>query len=302
MLPKGVTVSNYYDILGITKEASDAEIKKAFRKQAMKYHPDQNQGDKAAEDKFKQVNEAYAVLSDQQKRQQYDTFGEAGFHQRYSSDDIFRGTDFGSIFNEMGFNDGASFFSSFFGGAQGGQGGFQQARKGQDVEYPLQIGFMDSLNGAKRKISFTLSNGQTRDLTVNIPSGINAGAKLRVQGKGAASPHGGSPGDLYILIEIASHPDFSRNGNDIESPILLKLSEAILGCSAEVKTPFGEKRVKIPPGVKHGTKVRLRGLGFPVSGNASAKGDLFAVVELDMPRHLDEDQLAAVTSLQESGL
>ena len=168
-------MSNYYDILGVNKSASESDIKKAYRKKAMEYHPDRNQNNPQAEEKFKQVNEAYAVLSDKQKKQQYDMFGDQKFHQQYSSDDIFRGTDFGSIFEEFGM--GGNIFGNIFGGGfqQGQRGGFGRGpQKGQDVEYPVTVGFMDAYNGTERRVQFSLNDGTKRDLTVRIPQGIQS--------------------------------------------------------------------------------------------------------------------------------
>ncbi len=302
----GLTVQNYYEILGVPKTANEAEIKKAYRKLAMQYHPDRNQGDKAAEEKFKQINEAYAVLSDDKKRQQYDMFGDQRFHQQYSSEDIFRGTDFGSIFEEMGLGGRGSFFSSFFGGGgpgsfggRGGGGGFGP-QKGQDVEYPLAIGFMEAYNGAERRVNFSLSDGTQRELTVRVPKGVRSGARLRVSGRGAASRTGGAPGDLFIIVQVADHPDFKRVEDDIESPLKLKVSEAFLGCSKMVNTPEGPKKIKVPAGVKAGTKIRLRGLGF--TDQQGHQHDLFAVVDLEIPRELSQEQKKAIETLAEAGL
>lgn len=310
----GVQLSrDYYEILGVQKGASEPDIKKAYRKLAMKYHPDRNPNNKAAEDKFKEVNEAYAVLSDTQKRKQYDTFGSTRFHQQYSSEDIFRGTDFNSIFEEFGFGGGgsASFFSSIFGGrggfggfgGMGGPGaGFQQApQKGQDVEYPLQIGFMDAFHGGERRINFSLSDGTRRDLNIKIPKGIQDGAKLRVAGRGAPSRFGGPAGDLYVVIQLAPHPDFRRVGEDLETDVELKISEALLGTTREVPTPEGPKKVRVPEGVAPGTKIRLKGMGFPLQGT-DERGDLFAVVKITVPRSLSKEQRQAAQELAHSGL
>lgn len=296
-------MANYYDTLGVSKSSTDPEIKKAYRKLAMEYHPDRNQDNPQAEEKFKQVNEAYAVLSDKQKRQQYDMYGDQKFHQQYSSDDIFRGTDFGSIFEEFGMGNG--FFDSIFGGGggfQGGQGrgGFSRGpQKGQDVEYPITVGFMDAYKGTERRVQFSLSDGSKKDLTVKIPKGISSGAKLRVSGHGARSPMGGQPGDLFVIIEVSEHPDFKRDGQNIETPIKMKVSEAFLGCSIAVPTPDGDKKIKVPAGVKPGTKIRLKGLGFKT---AKTQGDLYAIVELEIPQSLSDEQKTAVASLQECGL
>ncbi len=308
-------MQNYYEILGVDKSASDDAIKKAYRKMAMQFHPDRNPGNKDAEDKFKQVNEAYAVLSDTNKRRQYDTVGDTRFHQQYSSEDIFKNTDFASIFEEMGLGGrgggggGSSFFSHLFGGGFGGgrpggqgfgSGSHQGPQKGQDVEYPLSIGFMEAYKGAERRVNFALSDGTERELTVRIPAGVRSGAKLRISGRGAPSRTGGPAGDLFIQVQVADHPEFKREEDNIEVPLLLKISEAFLGTSKEVTTPEGPKKIKIPAGVKAGNRIRLKGLGFPAP--SGVKGDLFAVVDLEVPKELSSEQRKAIEHLAEAGL
>ncbi len=296
-------MQNYYETLGIPKTATEAEIKKAYRKLAMQYHPDRNQGDKTAEEKFKQINEAYAVLSDTAKRQQYDTYGDQRFHQQYSSEDIFRGTDFGSIFEEMGLGGRSNFFSSIFGAGGAGArqgGGYGGPQRGQDVEYPLSIGFMEAFSGAERRVSFSLSDGTQRELTIRIPKGVRTGARLRISGRGAASRTGGAPGDLFVMIQVAEHPEFRRVEDNIEVTLPLKVSEAFLGCSKMVTTPDGPKKIKVPSGVKAGTRIRLRGLGF--TDGQGQQQDLYAVVDLEIPKELSQEQLKAVETLAEAGL
>jgi len=300
-------LSNYYETLGVDKSASESEIKSAYRKLALKYHPDRNQGDAAAEEKFKQISEAYAVLSDSKKKAQYDQFGSSGFHQRYSQEDIFQGTDFNRIFSEFGFGgDFGDLFGNIFGGGFGGMGGAQGARyqtrpiKGRDVEYPMTIGFMDAYNGAERQINIKLSDGSQRNLKVKIPAGSKSGSKLRIPERGAPSQSGGQPGDLYIKIEVADHPEFVRVGDDIETPLPLKISEALLGCSLEVETPVGVKSIKVPAGMQPGHKVRLKNLGFP-KGKQQC-GDLFAVVTYDIPARLSGKQKEAIEKLSDVGL
>jgi curved DNA-binding protein len=300
-------VRNYYEILGVDKTASEADLKKAYRKLAMQYHPDRNQGDKAAEEKFKEINEAYAVLSDPQKKRQYDTVGDTRFHQQYSSDDIFRNTDFASIFEEMGLGGRGSFFSSFFGGggfggARGAGAGYGYAgpQKGQDVEYPLTIGFLEAYNGTERRVKFSLSDGTEREMTVRIPKGVKAGSRLRISGRGAPSRGGGPAGDLFIIVQVAEHPDFKRVEDNLEVVLTLKISEALLGTSKDVNTPEGLRKVKIPAGVKAGTKIRLKGLGF--ADPNGQRGDLFAVVELEIPRELSDEQKRLIEALAEVGL
>lgn len=300
-------MADYYELLGIKKGASDDEIKKSYRKLAMKYHPDRNPGNKAAEDKFKQISEAYAVLTDTEKRKQYDMFGDQKFHQNFSQEEIFRGADFRNIFTDIGFDSsdilgrifGAGFGGGGFGGGRGGFGGHPS--KGQDLEYPLTISFQDAFQGTERRVSFRLSDGSSRDLTVKVPAGVRDGGKLRVAGKGAPNPFGGEAGDLYIVISVAVHPEYVRTGDDIEGKISLKLSEALLGCSKEVETLDGAKKIKIPPGVKPGTKIRLKNLGFPLPGSSS-RGDFYAVVEYDVPSKLSSKQIDLINSLADVGL
>lgn len=318
-------MADYYDILGVKKGAAEAEVKKAYRALALKFHPDRNPGDKKAEEQFKKISEAYAVLSDPEKKKQYDTYGSQDFSQRYSSEDIFRGADFSSIFEEMnlGGGGGGDIFSRIFGGAFGGggggraggnpfggmgggrgrgHGGGQADAKGQDVEYPLTISFDTSYHGGEEDISFRLSDGTKRDMSVKIPAGIRDNAKLRISGKGMPSPYGGPAGDLYVMISIRPDRTYTRVGDDLEVALQLKITEALLGASKEVKSLDGVKKVKVPAGVKAGTKIRLKSLGMPVQGQKGVRGDLFAVVDIEIPAKLNAKQQEAVTELQELGL
>jgi curved DNA-binding protein len=299
-------VADYYKVLDVDKGASDEAIKKSYRKLALKYHPDRNKGDKTAEDKFKEISEAYAVLSDKDKKRQYDQYGDAKFHQQYSQEDIFRGADFSTVFKDFDMGGFDNIFSRIFsggGGFSGGQaGGFggqqQQQQKGQDAEYPLTIGFHESFTGSERQISYSLGDGSAHNITLKIPAGAKSGAKLRVAGKGLKSPYGGRPGDLMVVLKVAEHPTFKRVDDDIELGLPLKISEALLGCSIDVETLDGAKKVKIPAGVKPGTKVRLKGLGFPKPGKSGVRGDLYVVIELRIPEKLTSQQITAIESLQ----
>lgn len=300
-------MADYYETLGLKRGAADDEIKKSYRNLAKQYHPDRNPGDKGAEEKFKKISEAYAVLSDPEKRKQYDVVGDRQFHQNYSTEDIFRGTDFGSIFQEFDLGGGGGdFFSRIFGGGMGGfpggGGRGMRPQKGQDIEFPLSIAFMEAYQGAEKEINFRLSDGSTRELKVRVPAGARDGGRLRVAGKGANSPMGGTPGDLFIVFHVASHPKFERHGDHIETKLGLKLTEALLGTSKEVETPEGRRKVKVPGGVKPGTKIRLKGLGFPRPGHKEARGDLFAIVEYQLPDHLSAGQKEAIGELARHGL
>lgn len=307
-------MADYYKVLDVERGANTDDIKKSYRKLALKYHPDRNKGDKAAEEKFKEISEAYAVLSDDAKRRQYDAFGDTQFHQNYSQEDIFRNADFGSVFRDFDTGGGmGDIFGRIFGGMGGGGGGggfgFDptggrgrgfggQVPKGQDVEYTVDIGFYEAFHGGERQVSYRLSDGAAHQIKVRIPRGAKDGSKLRVTGKGAASPYGGPAGDLFIILRVAPDPRFTRTGDDIEAPVTLKISEALLGTSKDIETMDGVKKIKIPAGVKVGTKVRLKGLGFPVPGKKDLRGDFYAVIALEVPAQLTPAQRAAIETLQ----
>jgi curved DNA-binding protein len=301
---------DYYQILGVKKDASRDEIKKAYRKLAMKYHPDHSKGDKAAEEKFKKISEAYAVLSDKEKRKEYDTFGSEGFRQRFSQEDIFRGFDFGDIFREFGFGGGDS-FSGRSGGRRynfGGGSGFnfggaqQQTRtKGSDLVYELPLTLQEVAAGTSKVITFQHQGG-TENLTVKIPPGLISGKKLRLAGKGSPSPYGGPAGDLFIKSKVLNDPVFDTEKQDIFLNRELKLSEAILGTTISVPTIDGKQlSLKIPAGTKHGTKMRLSGHGLP-GMKSSKKGDLFVRIQVNIPKHLSAQQKKLVEELAAAGL
>jgi len=299
---------DYYEVLGVSKNATGEEIKKSYRKLALKFHPDRNQGNADAEAKFKEISEAYAVLSDDEKKKQYDMFGNSGFHQKYSQEDIFRNTDFGQVFQE--FDLGGDLFSRIFGsmgggyaGAGRGRGGFGQGQqmKGQDVEFNLDVTFEDAFHGAKRPVHFSLNDGTSVSLSVTVPKGAKEGTKLRVAGKGARSPiPQGKPGDLYVNIVVTPHPKFKRAGDDIETDVPVKISEALLGTSKEVATLDGTKKIKVPRGVKPGTKLRLKELGFPTGHGP--RGDFYAVISYEVPDTLSTAQVTQIEELAKIGL
>jgi len=306
---------NYYDVLGVARDASADEIKKAFRKLAMKYHPDRNNTTEA-EDRFKEVNEAYAVLSDPEKRRQYDMFGAEGFQQRYDRDDIFRNFDFGSIFEEMGLGGrgrGGFDFSSIFGGrgrgGGGGRRGFnpfgqggagpQGPVAGRDIETEITVGFHEAYHGGERSLDISGPDGP-ETITVKIPRGIKSGQTLRVRGKGHPGGAGGPRGDLRLKVSVAEHPRYRVSGSDVEMDVEVALTDVVLGGTAAVETPDGESHsVKIPAGTQAGTKIRLRGMGMPKKGG---QGDLFARVVVKTPKDLDDAQRGHFEALRASGL
>ena len=311
---------DYYKLLGVEKSASPEEIKKAYRKLALKHHPDRNKGNKEAEEQFKKISEAYAVLSDKEKRQQYDTVGSAGFQQRYSQEDIFRNADLGDILREFGINFGggrATFRSSGTGGGifdemfrQPGTGGrprhgFQDARqqqqvKGNDLSLELPITLSEVLTGAEKTISLSRGSGAEK-VSVKIPAGIETGKKLRISGKGSPSPMGGPSGDLYLLIKVEPHKIFTREGAHLSMDLQIPYSSAVFGAEVEVPTLEGKQlKVKVPPGCQPQAKLRLRKHGLPDSGGA--RGDLLVKIVVAVPKDLSDEQRELVNRLKESGL
>ncbi|MBI5557753.1 MAG: DnaJ domain-containing protein [Deltaproteobacteria bacterium] len=310
---------DYYKILGVTKNASTDEIKKAYRKMALKYHPDRNQGNKESEEKFKEANEAYAVLSDAEKRKQYDTFGSTGFQQRYSQEDIFRNSDLGSILREFGINLGGrgggfssgGFRTTFSGGggapfddifSQGGRAqGFrgQQTVKGQDLSLELSVSLEEVLTGVEKTIS--LGRGGEK-VSVKIPAGIESGRKMRVAGKGSPSPTGGPPGDLYLHIKVAPHPVFAREGDNLVIERQIPFSAAVLGTEIDVPTLNGKQfKVKVPAGIQPQSKLRLKGHGLP-AGPHGAIGDVLVKIVIEVPKKVTKDQKKLLHELAEAGL
>lgn len=309
----------YYQILGVAKTASADEIKKAYRKLAIKYHPDKNPGDKQAEDKFKEISEAYAVLSDPEKRQQYDTFGSSGFKQRYSQEDIFRNFDLNDILRQFGFGGnfrsgggstfhtsgfrsggGGSPFDNIFGnaGMGGGCAGCgPQPVKGGDLTYEMTVSLEDVLHGAEKTISLR-QGGQTQNVSVKVPKGIEDGKRLRLGGKGAPSPSGGPAGDLYLKIHVAEHPVFQRAEDDLVVEHRIPFSQACLGTTIAVTTLDNKKfNVKVPPGVQQEAKLRIKGHGLP-AGPIGHRGDLLVKIAVRIPKTLTAEQEAAVKALE----
>ena len=292
---------DYYHVLGVSKTATDVEIKKAYRKLAMKYHPDHSKGDKRAEEMFKKVSEAYAVLSDKEKRQQYDTFGSTGFHQRYSQEDIFRNVDLGDILKEFGFGGQGRRFSFGGGSPFGGYQRRQAPVKGSDLVYELPLTLQEVASGASKTVTFQ-HQGRNENITVKIPPGMIAGKKLRLAGKGEQSGYGGAPGDLYIQSRVIADPAFTAEEYDLHTTITIRLSDALLGTQVGIPTlEGGELNLKIPPGTRHKTRMRLSGHGLPKT-KGSSKGDLYVTVSVDIAKKLTPEQKKLVKKLAATGM
>ena len=307
-------MKSYYDILGISKNATEEEIKKAFKKKALEFHPDHNKNDPKAEEKFKEVNEAYAVLKDKDKRKQYDMFGAEGFKKRYTQEDIFSGFDINEILRGFGFSGGGGRrpspgYDNVFGGGSGefsspfenifGGGRARGPRKGQDMVSEITITFEEAARGTEKK--FTIDRGvRNEDTTVKVPPGISEGKKLRLAGKGYPGNQGGPPGDLYFKVKVIPHPIFKREGHDIVVEQTVNLSDALLGTVIQVPTLEGEKQVKVPAGTQPHTRLRLRGLGIQSRGGD--RGDQFVKIIVNLPKTLTPEQEKLINNLKKSGL
>ena len=296
-------MNDYYSILGVARGATEDDIKKAFRQKAMKYHPDRNKDNPKAEEEFKKVNEAYAVLGDNKKRSQYDRFGSDGFHKRFSREDIFRDFDISDMFSNFGFQSGSSGgrggpdLESFLSGH--GFGG-PRAHKGKDLKQEFQISFHEAALGTQRKIIIEI-NGKKIETSFKVPVGSKDGSSLRLSGKGQPGINGGPAGDLYLKIRVNKHPHFKREGQDIITNKEISPTEALLGTTVEVSTLKESKILTIPPCTQSHTKLRLKGMGIQY-GQGKMIGDHLVRVIVKYPKELTDEQLELVHKLQTCGL
>ncbi|NMB75135.1 MAG: DnaJ domain-containing protein [Myxococcales bacterium] len=317
-------MADYYQILGIGSNASEKEVKSAYRKLAKKYHPDVNPGDKAAEERFKQISEAYEVLSDKKLREQYDRVGHAAWKAgwknapppgagNFSGDGIFGGKDgqtrsyygfpgFGGSVRFDGVEDLGGSFEDLLGGLfgqrfRGRRGSTSRGpARGEDRISQMNIGMREAVQGSQRVITLTDDDGEQQTLAVSIPAGVREGQKIRLSGKGAPGRRGGPPGDL--LIEIGYEPDarFTREGDDLTIEVEVPFSVAALGGEATVETLEGTVELRIPPGTQGGQRLRLRGKGLPAGGGS--RGDLYARVRIRVPKRLDAEGKKLVEKLR----
>ena len=308
-----VQFKDYYEVLGVPRKATDEEIKKAFRKLAREYHPDVAKTKKGAEEKFKEINEAYEVLSDPEKRNRYAALGAdwketAGFrpppgYERRTAAAGGGSENYEFHFDGTGFSD---FFEQLFGrgghyGSSYSQRDFDAGRfyqpgtaQGSDIEGDILVTLDEVMKGAVRPVSLQRTNlqtGQAETYTfkVRIPPGVQEGQTIRVPGKGGQGVGGGAPGDLYLRVRIAKHPDFRVSGADLYYDLDLAPWEAVLGTEASVPTPESRVNVRIPPGTTNGQKIRLRGRGLP-KGRGGGRGDLYIVAHVQVPREINDEE------------
>lgn len=305
-------MKDYYKILGVDRSADATDIKKAYRRLAVQYHPDKNPGDKAAEEKFKEVTEAYQVLSDPEKKRMFDNFGSAGpggFHPggfggAGGGGPYQQGFDFNwsqggpspqDIFNDI--------FGDIFGGAGPGRGagaGFgSRQRKGADLKYTLNVSLEDVANGCTRLISFIRQRSGKEDqarLSVNVPAGVKHGQRLKLSKEGDTPVNGGEAGDLYVVVHLNPHPLFERRDKDLLMELPLSFVDAILGKEVKIPTLSGVASLKVPPGTSAGQMFRLKNKGFPAL-KGSSRGDMLVKVAVDVPKDLSKSEVELVKKL-----
>jgi curved DNA-binding protein len=299
---------DYYQILGVERSASANEIQKAYRSLARKYHPDLNPNDKKAQEKFKQVQQAYDVLNDADKRKKYDQFGSA-FEQMGA------GGAGGPQFSDVD-------FSQFFGGGAGGPipGGFENLfrqftgggatagarrgkrrgpNRGQDVEAEIEIPFNVAITGGSWEVGLQRPTGRTETIAIRIPAGIDDGKQMRVRGKGETSPDPDGPaGDLLLSVRVAPHPFFKRRGLDLEVQVPVSFAEAALGAKVDVPTPHGMITLSVPPGTSSGKRLRVRGHGVKIPNNEA--GDLYAEIQIVLHGKFEEDEAQRIRAIDQA--
>jgi DnaJ-class molecular chaperone len=302
---------DYYEVLGIKRTATAAEIQKAYRKLARKYHPDMNPDDKSAKEKFQRIQQAYDVLNDAKKREMYDRYGSAfeqagagggpGWEAFRGRPGGFEGFDFGQLFGGEGGGGGLEDIVRQFTGRGGRRGrGQPQRTRGADLEHELEVAFQTSIAGGEARLNVRRPDGRVESLTVKIPPGIEDGKKIRLRGQGQPSPTGGPAGDLLITVRVAKHPCFQRRGHDLEVAVPLTLAEAALGAKIDIPTPKGVIALKVPPGTSSGRRLRLKGLGAPLPGGGN--GDLYAEIQIMLPATLDADSLDLIRQFDRHNL
>lgn len=303
-MPKRHEQKDPYALLGVPRDADADAIKKAYRKLAQKYHPDRNPGDAAAEERFKQISSAHAVLSDPDRRKNFDEFGEIALDPNFDAE---RAREASRAFgghprSAGGFQDLGGFgsvFEDLFGGGGGRRrGAFPQA--GQDLETSLTLDFADAVLGSEQRIELQRPDpsgaSERQTLTVRIPPGVEDGARIRLAGKGGPGANGGPPGDLYARIQVRPHRFLTRDGDDLALEIPVSIAEAIRGAAVEIPTLDGRVTLRVPPGTDGGSRLRLRGKGVPAHAGREA-GNLYVTIRIRVPKKLSEAQSSLVEEL-----
>lgn len=318
---------DYYEVLGLNKSADQNAIKKAYRKLAKKYHPDTNAGNAAAEEKFKEVTEAYNVLSDEEKRKLYDQFGHAAFDGSMGNagngggayggtygSRAYGGGAYGGTYGSRAYGSGA--YGSGFGSngtwsSRGTDGSYQEfhfegdagnmddifeqffgngfQKQGTDLHAEVTVGFDDAAFGSKKVIRLQSENGTVQSLEVKIPAGIEDGKTIRLRGKGNPGRGGGTAGDLLLKVHVCDKPGFTRKGRDVYTTVSVPFTTAVFGGEVPIQTIYGTVVCKIKPGTQSGTKIRLKGKGIVAMNQPSVHGDQYAEVEIEVPGNLSEE-------------
>jgi DnaJ-class molecular chaperone len=298
---------DYYEILGVARDAAPEAIKKAYRALARKYHPDVNPGDKAAEGRFKEVQQAYDILSDQEKRSLYDRYGRAAFEGMAAAGPRSGAQEWAGNFGQPGGEtiDLSDLLGSFGNAGRGAQSGGAGANIFEDImervrggrsakprpartqEAGLTIPFLTAVLGGETTIDIQRGPGKPESLVVPIPAGVDTGAKLRLKGKGEPADKGTPPGDLIIVVQVEPHPYFKREGRDLQVEVPISVSEAVLGAKIDVPTLNGTRALPVPAGSSSGQKLRLKGQGVP-AGAGKEGGDLFVILKVVVPKNIDD--------------
>jgi DnaJ-class molecular chaperone len=295
---------DYYKSLEVGKNASAADIQKAYRKLARKYHPDVNPDDDAAKKKFQEIQRAYEVLSDAEKRELYDRYGSSFESMGTGGGGTWRASpgggaefDFSQIFGgggggfEGGFGD---IFRQFGGGRAGGQRARSRPQRGSDIRHELEVSFNSAVVGGEARLSIKRPTGKVESITVKIPAGVETGKPIRLRGQGEPGQQGGPPGDILIDVKVAAHPLFQRRGKNLELMVPVTLAEAALGAKVDIPTPKGTITLTLPPATSSGKRLRVKGHGVQTKNEP---GDLYAEVRIVLPDALDEESLELIRQI-----
>ncbi len=303
---------DYYKVLGVDKNADENEIKKTYRRLARQYHPDVNPGNKQAEARFKEINEAYEVLGDPDKRQKYDRLGSNWQAYQRSGQDpsgfdwsqwttggpggAYTRVDYGDLNELFGQGGFSEFFQSIFGGAGGmaGRAGSARSVRGRDVEHPIEITLEEAFQGTQRVLSM-----DGRRIEVKIPPGVRQGSRVRVAGEGGPGSSSAPAGDLFLVIQVQPHALFTRDGDDLQCDVPVSLTTAVLGGEVTVPTLTGKASLRIPAGTQPGQTFRLRGQGMPHVRDPQKRGNLLVKAQIRLPRHLNERERQLFEELAE---